>query len=253
MTTGAPGRQAVSTLFVHDVGGGRDRPLWSGDGQAREVAWTREGVFFYRNFDLWTVDPGRPGVADRVGPNPPSRPPGPGHPSVFFGSIANGTAWALDSSAPIGDGPFTYDVVLRMDLADGTVSRWYQAPPGNTLTILGVDGEGHPLLVVADPMREVGNIVYPMPAKAMLLLAGPDRAVPIALPDPALEPGGALTDAHGTWIVGADALWLYQDGRLVRVATLPARLRPPTPRVSLPAGAAGGARGSVAVLLGPCT
>jgi hypothetical protein len=254
-TTGVPGQPAVSTLFVHDVGAGRDRPVWSGDGQARDVQWAREGIFFNRidrGFDLWSVDPGRPGSAHRVGPNPPIE-PGPGQPPVFFGAVANGTAWALVPSAFSGNGSVTNDVVLRMDLADGTISRWYQAPPGNTLTILGLDGGGHPLLGVADPMSQVGNIGYEHPAKAMLLLSGRDQAVPIALPDPSLGPDGALTDAHGTWVAGADALWLYRDGRLVRVATVPARLRPPTPRLSLPPGAPGPARGSAAALLGPCT
>lgn len=251
-TTGAPGQGPVSTLVVHDVSTGRDRQLWSGDGQARHAVWSREGIFLEIRFDLWMVDPGRPGVAHRVGPNPPST-PGPGRGPVSFGLVANGAAWALIPSVPPTNGPFTNDVVLRMDLADGTVSRWYQAPPGNTLSVLGLDAAGHALLSVADPMRQVGNIGYSLPAKGMLLLAGRDEAVPIALPDPALAPDTAFTDVHGIWVSGADSLWLYRDGSLTRVATIPARLLPPTPRLELPPGAPGPSRGSAAVVLGPCS
>lgn len=250
--SGAPGHGLVSMLFAHDVSTGQDRELWSGDGQAGEPVWTPQGIFFSQNFALWAVDPGRPGLARRVGPNPPSR-PGPGHSPPLFGSIANGAAWALATSAPVVNGPVTNDVVLRMDLADGTVTKWYQAPPGNTLLILGLDEQGRPLLGVADSPQQIGNLGYELPARAMLLLAGRNQAVQIPLPNPALAPDGGFRDAHGVWIMGADALWLYRDSQLREVATIPPPMRPPAPRISLPPGAPAPALGAAAVVLGPCT
>jgi hypothetical protein len=233
------------------VSTGRDRQIWSGDGQAREPVWTRDGIFFYRDFDLWAVEPRRPGVAHRIGPNPPSRPSSES-PPVFFGAIANGAAWALVPSVPSRNGPVTNDVVLRMNMADGTVTRWYQAPPGSTLSVLGLDAQGRLLLGIADPMRRVGNLAYELAARGILLLAGRDQAIPVPLPDPALAPDRAFADAHGVWISGADALWLLRDGRLTRVATVPARLRPRSGFSQLP-GEPAPAVGPAAVVMGACT
>jgi type IV secretory pathway protease TraF len=253
-TTDGAGRLPASRVMVHDVASGRDREVWNGDGQAMVLEWSDAGIAFERtgaDLGAWLVDPGRPSSARRVGPHLPGSPAG-GLPPARFGRFGRGAAWGVTSSASPSNGAVANDLVQRLDLADGAVSTWYQAPPGRTAWIIAMDAGGRPLVAVADAPRTIDGVWYASPATALLLLSAPGQATPVALPDPNLHPDSAFSDAHGTWVTAPGSLWLYRDGRLVRVARVPAGLFPASRTPSPPAGAPVRTAGALLSVAGPC-
>src|SRR5262245_12722451 len=148
-TTGVPGQPQTATLYVHDIGRGTDRKLWSGTGYTQLIGWAPGGVYFTlqaappglpgpRNTtEVWVVDPANPTAARRVGPNPPQ--PAPTSeadlPIFQFGTrIAGDHAWTVKIGIPKGTIPAgggnvarNPSEVIRMDLKDGSVSTWFTA------------------------------------------------------------------------------------------------------------------------------
>ena len=254
-TSGVPGKQATSAVFVYEIATGRARQLWSGETSGQVVGWGPGGVYFSRlatgqtgpvSPELWVVDPANPAAGHRVGPNPPqSQASDPAMPTKYgsFVRIAGGAAWGftyVKPSAPSPSyvpGPGTID---RMDLRDGSVSTWYTAPDGKSVSIAGADAQGHPVLflnVMGKPQAAdaagsgIVTTPYLPPPPEVLLLTGPNQTRTIASgSDSAFRPNLTLSDAHGTWFSSPGSLWLYRNGSLNKVADVPAELFPtPTP------------------------
>jgi len=261
-TSGVPGKQATSAVFVHDVATGKARELWSGENSGQVLGWGPGGVYFNRQAtssaapggsELWVVDPANPASAHRVGPNPPpSQASDPAMQRTYktFGRIAGGAAWAVTFDKPATPSPNSVappSTIDRMDLRDGSVSTWYTAPDGVSASIVGADTHGHPVLFLnviipkgLPPSAASSGTVptpYLPPPPQVVLLTGPNQTHTIASgSDSAFRPNLVLTDSHGMWFSSPGSLWLYRNGELTKVADVPAELFPtPTP----PPGAAG--------------
>jgi len=263
ITSGVPGKQPTSALFVHEVSTGRDRQLWSGESSGQVLGWGPGGIYFSRqpvnqagpaSAEVWVVDPANPARGHRVGPNPPqSQASDPAQPTISLSlqKIAGDAAWGIASGpvanvnagSPIVAPPARID---RMDLRDGSVTTWYTAPDGMGVSLGGADAQGHPVLFL-----NVGGKGQPVPAPSsgsnptpsvqpptqVLLLTGPNQTRTIADgSDAAFRPTVTASDSHGIWFSSPGSLWLYRNGSLTKVADVPSDLFPtPTP----PAGVTG--------------
>jgi hypothetical protein len=262
-TTGVPGQGSSTGVFVHDIAGGKDRQVWTGDGNSSMTGWAQGGIYFTKqNYgagssygsEVWVVDPGNPAAAHRVGPNPPVT-NNVGPPSMYFSQISGGAIWGMGYSPPVpmpqGGSYSGPDRITRMDLKDGTVTTWYTAPEGRQVAVMGLDGQGHPILNVstipAKPAApapgatpDMSTYVYPPPPR-VLLLTGPDQVVEIADgSNQALRPTSVFGDAHGIWITAPGSLWLYSKGALKKVADVPAdHFQAPTPPPGAPTAPSG--------------
>ena len=154
--------------------------------------------------------------------------------------LGGGAAWVTAQDpvpAGVKGGP---NLVLRMDLREGTVSTWYTTGPGNVVLIDGVDAGGRPLLSVV-PLSSPGA----RPTPVVLLLTGANQTTTIG-PDPGLLSVTTYGDRHGTWITGYGSIWLYADGQLRKLATVPDGLFPgPQPKP-------GGVAPPIVQVVSPC-
>lgn len=254
-TSGIPGEQPSSAVFVHDIATGKDRQLWSGQNTSQVVGWGPGGIYFSRqsggvtgppSAEMWVVDPANPGAAHRLASNPAPQPS-----AGNFSRTGGGAAWAISYGQmvkPTGDSvPSTPpSEIKRMDLRDGSLSTWFTAPEGVIVNFAGTDAQGRPVMILnsavkpAPPGPQTGPQTSPTPylppAPKVLLLTGPNQTVEIANgADPAFRPGQALGDSHGIWFSSPGSLWLYRNGALEKVADVPAELFPsPTPPPGLP-------------------
>jgi hypothetical protein len=288
VTSGVPGKQPTSALFVHDVSTGRDRRLWSGESNGQVLGWGPGGIYFSRqpvnqagpaSPEVWVVDPADPARGHRVGPNPPqSQASDPTQPTIYwsFQKIAGGAAWGTASGpvikgtagSPSGAPPSRID---RMDLRDGSVTTWYAAPDGMSVGLAGADAQGHPVLVlnvggkgqaVPAPSPSTNPTLSVPPPPQVLLLTGPNQTRTIADgSDAAFRPGLAASDSHGIWFSSPGSLWLYRNGSLTKVADVPSDLFPtPTPPTGVsgksglgPGSPPGYPTGVTLNLVGACT
>ena len=278
-TSGVPGEQPTSAVFVHDIATGKNRQLWSGQSTSQVVGWGPGGIYFSRqsssvpgpppSAEMWVVDPANPGAAHRLASNPAPQP------SVgTFSRTGGGAAWAVSYGQivrPPGDSiPSTPpSEIKRMDLRDGSLSTWFTAPEGVFVNLAGTDAQGHPVLILnsvvklAPPTPQTSPTPYLPPPPRVLLLTGPNQTVDIASgSDPAFRPSQALGDSHGIWFSSPGSLWLYRNGALDKIADVPAELFPlPTPPPGLPGKGsvtpasppAGYPTGISLGLAGPCT
>jgi len=257
-TSGVPGKQPTSAMFVHDIATDKDRQLWSGEPSGQVLGWGPGGIYFNRpssgglsGLEVWVVDPANPAGGHRVGPNPPqSQPSDPTvpRPSGSFVRIAGGAAWGSTYGVPAAasssyvPGPST---IARMDLRDGSVSTWYTASDGMVVSIAGADSQGHPVLFLSvNPKGKAPDAAgsgavptsYLPPPPQVLLLTGPNQTHTIASgSDSGFRPNLTLSDSHGTWFSSPGSLWLYRNGLLTKVADVPAELFPtPTPPPGVP-------------------
>lgn len=248
-TTGVPGAVPTGDLRVHDIASGKDRTLWQGEGMAQVMGWSGSLIVFTRQEfqamagpsapEVWGVDAAG-GTAHRIGPNPA---PAPGS-GPYYGGISlvgGGAAWSImprpgaTLPAPEGANLKAYlgpGIVSRIDLRDGTVTPWYTAPTGSTVSLLGLDASGHPIVTLFQiPNAGQPAPGYRPPAPRVLLLTGRDQAQPINPGgDPAAVLGGVSGDSHGIWFSTPGQIWLYRNGSLRKVADVPAGIFPvPTP------------------------
>jgi hypothetical protein len=239
------------TVHVVDAVTGKDRQLWSGTGGAAVLGFLPARVYFVETIGggeasagaqtLWVVDPSSPNSAHEIGPMP-GWDVSPGvvllGPSGVFGFVRGGSAGHSER-------------VERMDLTTGDVTSWFTNVAGPNLTeLLGLDGQGHPIILTG------------MAKPRVLLLTAPNRFVEIAGgSNIAFSPNGATGDAHGVWFGEPGSIWLYQPGVGLReVFAMPSTLFPaPSPKTfppgfpSPPAPTPGAPRGADLTVIGPCT
>jgi len=166
-----------------------------------------------------------------------------------------------------------------MDLNDGSLSTWFTAAEGTSLSIAGIDSQGHPILTVMPTPRMVAppnspggqvtppaDVIYPPPPR-VLLLTGPNQTVEIADgSNSEFRPSSVIGDRHGIWFNSPGSLWLYRQGGLTKVADIPASLFPQptpppgaasrnvaTPPPNFPSPPPGFPTGALLALAGPCT
>jgi hypothetical protein len=289
-TTGVPGQGPTSTVHVVQVATGRDQQVWSGDGAAQVLAYASSGIYFSASTylgpaqDIWVVDPGRPGPAHRVGPNPAPPPPSPVKPSfgpsTFFTLVSPLGIFGMGFSSPADPtqpptGAIGPDRVIRMDLNTGTVSTWFVNPSGGTVALLGLDSQGHPLIGVAKepppPPSPGPNGWTTYGGKSLpnqvLMLTGENQSTEIASGgDSSFLPVTAIGDAHGVWISVPGSVWLYDRAAgLRKVFSVPDSLFPaptpppgadkgtPPPGMVIPTPPPGMPTGLVLMVIGPCT
>jgi hypothetical protein len=166
-----------------EVGTGADRVLHAG-GDLEVLAFQPEGIYAVHRSragdpsdGLWLLDPGT-GALRQLRPS---------EAGVEWGAAGGGAAWA--SAVVPGAGA---DEVWRLDAAHGGVATWLHRE-GAGLRLVGIDGDGHPLVQVAAPQ-----------ASSIWLVSGPGQARQVSDSAPGGDdtPGypAAVTDAGGTWI-----------------------------------------------------
>ena len=249
-TSGAPTQPTVTTIHLHDLDGAGDRQLWQGTLGGSVLGWGPGGLYFRVSSlpppnangpgpaELWVVDPARPSAAHRVGPNPQ---PQSGLPD-FGGSVVVGAggAWVTAQDQPSTTVKRGANLLLRMDLREGTVSTWYATDPTHAIAIAGTDAGGRPVLSVV-PLLPAGG----RPTPTVLLLTGANQATTIGT-DSGLLNAMAYGDGHGVWITSLGSIWLYADGQLRKLASVPAGLFPgPPPKP-------GGPFPPILQVVGPC-
>src|SRR5713226_10169074 len=268
-TTGVPGETASMSLHTHEIASGKYRVLWEGGGSPmgpNSVTWLPGGIYFSTVLGdatgpigplfpaIYVADPTKPGTPRRVGPNPAPQPPSPGQsnfsgPDVFT-LVGGGAAWAtgqrLQTGVPSPDKPpapgtFGPDRILRMDLRDGSVSTWYTVNGTGLVSLMGLDGQGRPILSLFEPkpyFEATPPPTYEPPLAHLLLLTGPSQTAELTSNNPDFHLGSPpMADPHGIWFGSWNSVWLYtQDGGLRQVATIAAGLFPsPTPPPGFPA------------------
>jgi hypothetical protein len=266
-TSGVPGATTVLSLHTHEIASGRDRILWEATGSPpgpNAVTWISGGIYFSAVLvptatpntvplpAVYVSDPNHAGPPRRVGPNPPPQPPTPGQPYSpglqVYTFIGGGAAWATgyripkqpaSPNSPPSPGDYGPDSVLRMDLSNGTVSTWYRVSGPDLISLMGLDGQGRPIVAFTQPnlkaMPQPG--VFVPPVARLVLLTGPNQTVEISGGNPDFHPDGQLQgDSHGVWFGSWNSVWLYTGaGGLRQVASIPAGLFPtPTPPPGLP-------------------
>jgi len=199
---------------------GTQRQLWKGSGHPTIVGWSSSGLYFLLQPSssdprgvpaLWVVDPDNPDLAQKVGPNPLFAAAGVGPRPVFSADtkLSGDTAW--DTLRNSDD---KLDRVQRMDVQTGSVSIWYTAPSGARVSILGFDGQEHPVLQLTSASSTT--------PQALMLLTGDDQTQSIAGAQGQAEGfTNAFADTHGVWIGSSGVLWLYRNGSLFKVTDVP--------------------------------
>jgi hypothetical protein len=139
-----------------------------------------------------------------------------------------------------------------MDLRDGSLTTWFQAPAGSEIGLLAFDPGGRPLVGIAAAGVEIGNAFYRRPVRSLVLVTGRDAWTPVAMPGSDLEPTDVFTDAHGVWLTGPGSLLLYRNGTLVKVADVGPGIAPPERLPTYPAGVPTPRPGAVLTVAGRC-
>jgi hypothetical protein len=239
-TAGSPGQVETTSVQVYDIASGGGQEIWSGEGNGVLLGWGSAGIYFERtavagepasDTGVWVVDPQNAAAAHETVPNPP--------PGSIFSRAGGDAAWWIAS--PTSGGP----EVMRLDLQTGTSQVWYTAPAGASLTILGVDGHGHPVVSLETPSRMAPRppgmpVSAPPPAEVLDLVSPQSVSRISAGGDQSFQPTSVFADSHGLWLGSDGAIWLYRQSRLQKVAEIPAGLFP-----------AGGTTLPVAIA-GPC-
>ena len=267
-TTGIPGQMTSMSLHTHEIASGKDQVMWEASAAmgSNQVTWLSGGIYFSAILlpagsqegpavpAVYVANPNHPGPPRRVGPNPAPQAPTPSQPNYsgpdMFAYFGDGAAWAVGNRIPTESpspnkppAPGTYgpDRVLRMDLRDGSVSTWYKVSGTDLVSLMGLDGQGRPILSLFQPKpwTEGGpppNTNEPPPTR-VLLLTGPNQIVELTSGNADFHPGTLpLSDSHGIWFGSWDSVWLYTPGGgFRRVATIPAGLFPsPSPPPGFP-------------------
>ena len=145
----------------------------------------------------------------------------PGAADESWQVIAGGAAWG---------GPAGGNRLDRLDLSTGVVTTWFQATVAEQIGIgygygprvVGFDQALHPLVEFYPPIPTTASPARTTPAPEVWLVTGPGQATRLTgMPlhdDRFLEMG--VTDSHGTWLAGADGIYLHTDSGFTRVVPM---------------------------------
>jgi hypothetical protein len=104
-------------------------------------------------------------------------------------------------------------VLTRLDLATGQTTRWGTFD-GNA-RLLGFDAVGWPVMTLGD----VDGAVVVMPSAGVMRPVA-RLVLPPRSPHNDYAPAGALGDAHGIWLTGADGIYLSVDGKATKISSV---------------------------------
>lgn len=145
----------------------------------------------------------------------------PGAADESWQVIMGGAAWG---------GPGGGNRLDRLDLSTGAVTTWFQPTVAEQIGIgygygprvVGFDPALRPLVEFYPPIPTTASPARTIPAPEVWLVSGPGQATRLTgMPlndDRFMEMG--VTDSHGTWLVGADGLYLRTDSAFTRVAPM---------------------------------
>ena len=152
--------------------------------------------------------------------------------TMTWGWVQSGTAWG-------GPGGAAGDSLYSLDLTTGALTKWFQHAVqgavfegyGYGVSMFAFDRSGHPLVQVYPPPPGATSSQTPPVTPEIWLVNAPGKATMLGgLPIPENGVAQGVTGAQGTWIVGADGVYLYTDSGFRRVARL---APPPTPNYTL--------------------
>ncbi len=207
---GWPQRPAPWQVHIVDIRSGADR-AFTLPGSASLIGWgvvafSAEGVYLnHQPYEpptlpgLWLLDL-RQGTVQQV------------FADKVVAAVGAGSAWLTDTNpddphpaiSPYYGGPLPNEL-LRRDLKSGATSGWFYQP-GASVTLLGFDPSGHPLVSVLPSERSSPEIW-------MLAAAGQATAL-VSGPAQGFQGVQAWADGHGIWIAGNFELFLYANGAL---------------------------------------
>ena len=208
-------REASPTQFrneIHlvNVASGEDRIIYD-QGAYDPLAYNADGVYLQHHLSgtdaangLWLLAPATGSLKAF-----------PAGEHATWAAVAWGAAWSYS----VDGNRFGSSSFARMDLATGTITTWFNAggsaqppePGSKSVRIFGFDGP-HPLVEV---WVDGGT-------PELWLLNGPGQAS--RLPDVPLGQGSpplATTDSHGTWLIGTDGVYLYDNLAFRRMTAAP--------------------------------
>ena len=124
-------------------------------------------------------------------------------------AVTAGSAWGTDADLPSGM-PL---LLTRLDLTTGQTTRWGSFD--DNATLLGFDAVGWPVMTLGD----IDGAVVVLPSAGVM--RGVARLVlPLRPGYDHYAPAGALGDAHGIWLTGADGIYLSVDGNATKVSSV---------------------------------
>jgi hypothetical protein len=198
-------------IHLVTVATGADRVVYNQDAYDA-FAYVPEGIvlMFHLNgtdgaHGLWLLDPGTGSL--KAFPNGAQ---------AWWVVMGDGGAWSYS----VDGNRFGSSELARLDLASGTVATWFSVtstPPvplagSRSVHVIGFDASLHPIVEVYVFGGTPEVWLAPAPAHATRLSG-------LSLSD--FTPQLGERDSHGTWIAGADGLYLYTDAGFQRVAPNP--------------------------------
>jgi hypothetical protein len=183
------------------------------------LAFQPEGIYVYPIIHL----SGLPGGLWLLDPSKAALKPLPTSMDGIWQLVSGGAAWG-------GPGGVAGDSLVRLDLASGALTTWFQHTvqggvfegTGYGVSVIGFDESGRPLVEVYPPF-DLQASPAPNPQPEVWLVSSPgqaSRVLGLAVPEQGVAIG--MSDSHGMWVEGRDGVYLYANGSFRRVAPLPA-------------------------------
>jgi hypothetical protein len=154
--------------------------------------------------------------------------PVPNSMGMTWEAVASGVAWG-------GPGGAAGDSLYSLALDSGVLTKWFQHPVqgavfegfGYGMSLLAFDRSGHPLVqVYPPPPGATSSQTQPVTPEIWVVNAPGNASQLSGLPIPDSGVSAGVTDAQGTWIVGADGVYLYTQAGFRRMAGLPPQPMP---------------------------
>jgi len=208
-------------IYVVQVATGAEKMVFRMpyDNAYQILAFEPEGIYVYPILHLsglpsglWLLDPSKSALK----PLPTSM-------DGTWQLVSGGAAWG-------GPGGMAGDSLVRLDLATGALTTWFQHAVqgavfegyGYGVSVIGFDGSGRPLVEVFPPFDLLASPA-PNPKPEVWLVTSPGQATRVlGLPVPQQGAATGVSDSHGMWVEGRDGVYLYANGGFRKVAPLPA-------------------------------
>src|SRR5579859_253717 len=128
-------------------------------------------------------------------------------------TVTGGAAWGTNFTT--GGGIAGGNQLVRLDLTTGAVTVWMTRAEGVGVSLIGVDGQGEPIVLVFASGYSSSGSPPPAQATEVWVMTAPDTGTTVyqnADPTATLPGGPTFTDSNGVWLSGAPngEVWLYQ-------------------------------------------
>ena len=215
----------ATDIYLVDLVATTQKKIGSVPGRVRLIAYLKDGIYLDQAGVVLRLDPATGRSVEL-----PSRTPPPGFIAWFW--ITSAGVWSSLIAVPNQE---DQDPVLSMSLTDGSITRWYVAPPKRSVSIVGFVTPSEPLLVEFDTF----NMEYPLlNGVTLMLLTATQVTQPLDM-DPAIDPFG-VTDSFGLWLGSPGRVWLYDRAGLIPMADVSGSTGSDALRVVGPCGGGGG-------------